>query len=475
MVFIIVQVRSGAKLLKLWYGCVINESCTLSDVYTEFSSGKLDGGLPVPDEYLGAAVEASVGPKKTELIRVSCECPLGETVSALGQYIEYSVSTLPDRMDVDHSDARVDAVAILMRGALERSHLPNKWRIDQPNKKLKLKNDIIDWLQTNKLGWEPSYAQQLGVAFVNTLANTLWMIDGNHQTLADRSCQIPEMFDHFQGYNRPELRKKRKIDHSKLSISEVQAHSVSLFCLAANSYMKRKQWSAIHESILRLADNLRKYASYLDQQNQAFQKRQAMTTCRSDVDDFDVLPATPVIKPTYAARYRSLHDAIVHAKDFEPILVEDHSPPCPKRRYDYNHGLVVPIKCVKYSYTGSRNHLHFMWKMPGGLSEGELLKKNMSVAQELRKKVPTYHSRAMRREFINSFGRYTNSKPAFLREAYRRLTGDAAAASTIEEKEVDKRVAKLLEMEDPDLIWDLRIQSDGRPEKYTVFLEECKR
>ena len=25
---------------------------------------------------------------------------------------------------------------------------------------------------------------------------------------------------------------------------------------------------------------------------------------------------------------------------------------------------------------------------------------------------------------------------------------------------VDKRVAKLLEMEDPDLIWDLRIQSD---------------
>ena len=140
----------------------------------------------------------------------------------------------------------------------------------------------------------------------------------------------------------------------------------------------------------------------------------------------------------------------------------------PKRRYDYNHGLVVPIKSVKCSYTGSRNHLHFIWKIPPGLSEGELLK-NMNVAQELRKRVPIYHSRAMRREFI-CFGRYTNSKPAFLREAYQRLTGDAAAASTIEE-EVDKRVAKLLEMEDPDLT----IQSGGRPEKYTIFLEECKR
>ena len=46
--------------------------------------------------------------------------------------------------------------------------------------------------------------------------------------------------------------------------NEIQAHSVSLFSLAANSYMKRKQWLAIHDSILRLADNLRKYASYLD-------------------------------------------------------------------------------------------------------------------------------------------------------------------------------------------------------------------
>ena len=187
--------------------------------------------------------------------------------------MEYNVSTLPVDSMCTEMDTRMDAMAILMRGALQRSHLPDKWRMDSPNKKLKLKNDIIDWLQTNKLGWEPSYAQQLGVAFINTLANTLWMIDGNHQTLADRSCQIPTIFDHFQGYNRPELRKKKcKIDHTKLNGSEIQAHSASLFSLAANSYMKWKQWSSVRESILQHADNLRKYASYLEQQNQAFQK-----------------------------------------------------------------------------------------------------------------------------------------------------------------------------------------------------------
>ena len=52
MVFIIVQIRSGAKVVKLWFGCVVNDSCTLSDIYNEFSRGDIDGGAPISDEYL---------------------------------------------------------------------------------------------------------------------------------------------------------------------------------------------------------------------------------------------------------------------------------------------------------------------------------------------------------------------------------------------------------------------------------------
>lgn len=80
----------------------------------------------------------------------------------------------------------------------------------------------------------------------------------------------------------------------------------------------------------------------------------------------------------------------------------------------------------------------------------------------------------MRREFIHSFGTATHSRPAFLREAYRRLTGDASAPSTAQEEEVDKRIAELLETEDPELVWDLRLTNSGRPESYTTFLEECQ-
>ncbi|KAJ8375554.1 hypothetical protein SKAU_G00061340, partial [Synaphobranchus kaupii] len=68
----------------------------------------------------------------------------------------------------------------------------------------------------------------------------------------------------------------------------------------------------------------------------------------------------------------------------------------------------------------------------------------------------------------------TNCKAAFLREAYRRLTGDSTAADSTNEAEVDSRIARILDEEDPQLIWDLRGHNQGRSEEYEVFLQHCQ-
>ena len=81
----------------------------------------------------------------------------------------------------------------------------------------------------------------------------------------------------------------------------------------------------------------------------------------------------------------------------------------------------------------------------------------------------------MRREFTHTFGTVSHTKPAFLREAYKRLTGDSSASSTLEEAAVDERIAQMLEIEDPDIVWDLRNVNPGHPVVYTAFLEECQR
>ena len=123
--------------------------------------------------------------------------------------------------------------------------MPPKWNAVNP--KVQLKNDIIDWLSANKLGWEPSFAKQQGTAFVNVLSEALWYIDGNEKTFSDRSISIPSQLQHFQGYRKPE--KHKKVDAESLSRGVLTNHSTSLMFLASNSYMKSQCWSNVKQAV----------------------------------------------------------------------------------------------------------------------------------------------------------------------------------------------------------------------------------
>ena len=95
MPFVILQIRSGAKVLKPWYGCVVLETSTVAAVFTDFSSGAIEragSGNTIPDEYRTAFVEARVGKTKTDLTHVSPQCCVSDVVSCLGQYLEFSVA-----------------------------------------------------------------------------------------------------------------------------------------------------------------------------------------------------------------------------------------------------------------------------------------------------------------------------------------------------------------------------------------------
>ena len=322
--------------MKSWYGCSLPDTSTLADAYVDFSSGNLDHDLPIPDEYRNVSIVANAGSHRNDMIRVNSSCQIGEVASTLGQFVEFVVSKQIDNSLIQCSsmDAtptpRVDAFALMMQSSRMTCCLPEKWVIVSPNKH-----------------------------------------------------GVPALFEIFEVYNKPEKSKKKKIDHTKLKATELLAHSSSLFTLAGQSYMNGQKWIPVREAILRLADNLRKHATYLNHQNEAVQSNHSKKVCvRSDVDEFKVLSITHCIKP---ARYWSLHESLNHVSEYEPILVEEHSPSAAKRRYSYYNELVVPYKCVLYTYSGSRFFLHFLWKIPNDLSETELLQRNMVIQQELKK------------------------------------------------------------------------------------------
>ena len=235
----------------------------------------------------------------------------------------------------------------------------------------------------------------------------------------------PRVFLHSSSSSRVTKHKHKKVDTDSLKADELRSHSTALITLAASLYMKTQRWMSVGEAVRQLPDNLRQYAVYFDRLKASTKENQSRLDVRSDVDDITVLAGKNLL-PGPSAQYRTLHQALEKSKDFEAVFVNDHAPPLAKRRYDYMKGLVVPFKCIKYTYTGSRNQLHFLWKAPHESTEGEVLNQSMKVCDTLKKSFPVYHSRALRREFVHLFGKLTSSRLAFLHKAYRRLTGNCS-------------------------------------------------
>ena len=48
MVFVIVRFIA---VLKLWHGCVVPDVSSVAAIYTEYSTGTVDHGTPVPEHY----------------------------------------------------------------------------------------------------------------------------------------------------------------------------------------------------------------------------------------------------------------------------------------------------------------------------------------------------------------------------------------------------------------------------------------
>ena len=81
----------------------------------------------------------------------------------------------------------------------------------------------------------------------------------------------------------------------------------------------------------------------------------------------------------------------------------------------------------------------------------------------------------MRRAAYEKFGLIIPStKKSVIRHMYKDLVGDASASSNLSESEIDERVAALVELEEPDLIYDLRDHFGGRQSRFEVFWQKAK-
>ena len=135
-------------------------------------------------------------------------------------------------------------------------------------------------------------------------------------------------------------------------------------------------------------------------------------------------------------------------------------------------------KVVLYTYSSGNscgNH-YFIWTVPEDESQTNLLTQSQAVIRKVETTIPTYHTRAMRKQFVHDFQLLVHIEPKVMCEMYCCLTGDSSSSSNLSEASVDEQVQSILRLQDPDILSDLRhVNEGGRPEKYQVLGEQCKK
>ena len=370
----------------------------------------------------------------------------------------------------------VSALDILMKTSrmLSQRSLPTS--IANPNNnKQKLRNDFIAFLASKDLKWRADEVDSNGESFVKAVVDTLWYIDGQHHVFEERSCSIPNVFKSSTGYNKPEISKHRKRDRESMSSTYLRVYADALFGCLQGVYWDQSTWKQLKPDVQQLARSLSKYADYLLAQTCAMKRVHLSPHPVRQISEnlaFCNLPVCAAVSPCL-----SQPDSMLKEKStFAFVAVEDLCPSEPHKKYAFiqklkGTGLSIPSVLLTYSHGNNIGSIHFVWKVLG-----EDLSASVQTIEKAKEMIPVYHTRAMKATLASKFVRVSpNMKPVVLCALYQEITNDASAPNNIHEAEIDERMRMILEMEDPDIMLDLRHLNSGRKSQYDVFWSECKK
>ena len=299
-----------------------------------------------------------------------------------GDYFDYTIQS-PKKAAVVVTPV---SVSERMREAQSRIVWPEEF--PATNHKMKLRNDIIKFLQTQKMGWNPHNVDSHVVPFVITLADVLWYLDGHYKKFSDRSKAIPAPFCSFTGYFDAVARKRTKPENAVLDPVVLKMHSQALNQCIEQPWLQKKEWHAFREALTALADNLHGYSVYLlEHQQRTRENQQQLQPVRGVCARLTFLSGHQSISTTLAERYNSLCAKLQVPQCFEPLPLVDLLPDCARQHRhfidDIDKGLPVfpGHKVVRYTYsTGNAlGNTHFLWKVPVDLLEETLIQENAKV------------------------------------------------------------------------------------------------
>ena len=421
-----------------------------------------------------------VGTSKENLQdRVCPDLPLSPVMMQFGKYMKVLVVLgETNREQACTSIVRRNAFEVMTMAQKQASQKRIPQVLEERNRKDKLYNHLQSYCEKKELTWKAEEVNTLGVSFLKSLCDVLWYIDGHQHVFASRGCPIPDVLAEFH-YNTPELSKHRKRAASNMTCDELEALASKLFEVLQLSFLHRPRWVEMKANLETLAHSLSKYSNMLREKSKTMKLvHTSSNPWRSLSKGLDLFYLASIANVALE-EIRALNTKVVEAGPYQFLDLNDYAPSESKKRYHFikelKNGIGVPAILLVYSPGNNVGNSHFIWHVPDS-SLDEAIKNSQTVIEEIKVKLPVFHSRLMKKAFISKFGRVSSAvKPAVLRYFYHDLTGDCSASETLSQEELYLRVKQAIEMEDPEIVTDLRHLNSGMKAKYDVFWDECSK
>ena len=135
--------------------------------------------------------------------------------------------------------------------------------------------------------------------------------------------------------------------------------------------------------------------------------------------------------------------------------------------------LEVPIQMYRFSHGNNLGTLNFVWRLPSDSPEDP--SSTAKAIADLNKQQKLFCTRQMRKDFVSKYRQLVKAPIGILHHMYKDLVHDSSVASSAHELAMEERITQaIMELEDPEIILDLRKNNGKVGSSYDDFWEELQ-
>ncbi|CAB5349206.1 unnamed protein product [Rhizophagus irregularis] len=296
-----------------------------------------------------------------ETEKIGLECNAWETVNQCGKYVTFKL--LNDSNEIPSMNT-INAFE-LMRSASMHNYLP-EFKLPAKNFWEQLRIDLNELIRSNGGGWiGKDNANNIGKKFVTDLAKSIWCVDiCSYKTFNER-FKIPALFTNFFDQAHPE---KYKSSRRSFDSEELQRHYKILMNYIELPWMEKPKFAWLKEPLLLYANNLlNSLTPVVDEEKAGY---------------IEILDENTWRKPEVVKEFRILTKTLEELEYWEPVNINLFCPVLRKQRFRFVEKLKVA----------------FPFK--------DMINKHYTIRNNLKQTLQVYHTRAMRKEFLDTVELY---------------------------------------------------------------------